>query len=161
MSRVAELLRSRRVPQVAVLTLMAVGFAGCSADMSTRLSQNQVSNPFASPPEATGLVPAPAVERRELSPYDGPQTQYQSQALPPAAVGTQQSYAAASPGVSRGGGGIASYAPPQTQYQPQPQALPPAAVGTQHSYAAANSGVSRGGGAVSYTHLTLPTKRIV
>ena len=39
MSRVAELLRSRRVPQVAVLALMSVGFAGCSADMQTRLSE--------------------------------------------------------------------------------------------------------------------------
>ncbi|MGB8400555.1 MAG: hypothetical protein WCE35_17340, partial [Bradyrhizobium sp.] len=146
MSRVAELLRWRRAPQVAVLTLMAVGFAGCSADMSTRLSQNQYSNPFASQPEATGLVPAPAVERRELPPYEGPQTQYQSQALPPAAVGTQHSYVAANSGVSRGGG-IASYALPQTQYQPQ--ALPPAAVGAQHSYAAANSGVSRGGGGIA------------
>ena len=38
MSRIAELLRSRRMPQVAVLTLMSVGFAGCSADMQTRLS---------------------------------------------------------------------------------------------------------------------------
>jgi LysM repeat protein len=36
MSRVVELLRSRRVPQVAVLALMSVGFAGCSADMQTR-----------------------------------------------------------------------------------------------------------------------------
>ena len=36
MSRVAELLRSRRLPQVAVLALMSVGFAGCSADMQTR-----------------------------------------------------------------------------------------------------------------------------
>ena len=39
MSRLAELLRSRRVPQVAVLALMSVGFAGCSADMQTRLSE--------------------------------------------------------------------------------------------------------------------------
>ena len=39
MSRVAELLRSRRVPQVAVLALMSVGFAGCSADMQTRFSE--------------------------------------------------------------------------------------------------------------------------
>ncbi len=39
MSRLAELLRSRRLPQVAVLALMSVGFAGCSADMQTRLSE--------------------------------------------------------------------------------------------------------------------------
>ena len=76
MSRVAELLRSRRMPQVAVLALMSVGFAGCSADMQTRLSQNPFSNPFASEPQATGSVPAPAVERRELPQYSRPpQTQ--------------------------------------------------------------------------------------
>ena len=67
MSRVVELLCSRRVPHVAALALISFGFAGCSADMSTRLSQNPFSNPFASQPEATGSVPAPAVERRELA----------------------------------------------------------------------------------------------
>ena len=48
---------------------MSFGFAGCSADMSTRLSQNSFSNPFNSQPEATGSVPAPVVERRELCPW--------------------------------------------------------------------------------------------
>ena len=48
MSRVIELLCSRRVPHAAVLALMSIGFAGCSADMSTRLSNNSFSNPFAS-----------------------------------------------------------------------------------------------------------------
>ncbi|MEO8319563.1 MAG: peptidoglycan-binding LysM, partial [Bradyrhizobium sp.] len=113
MSRVAELLRSRRVPQLAVLTLMSVGFSGCSADMSTRLSQNY-SNPFASEPQATGSVPTPAVERRELPQYSRPQNQnqhqqqYQSQALPPPAVATPHSYPAASNGVSGGGRGLSS-----------------------------------------------------
>ena len=46
MSRVVELLHSRRVPQVAVLALMSVGFAGCSADMQSRLSKDTLSNPF-------------------------------------------------------------------------------------------------------------------
>src|SRR3954470_8970139 len=85
MSRVAELLRSRRMPQVAVLALMSVGFAGCSADMQTRLSDSSFSNPFASQPEATGSVRAPAVERREQPQYARPQAsapQFQSQALP-------------------------------------------------------------------------------
>src|ERR1700710_978166 len=89
MSRVAELLRSRRMPQVAVLTLMSVGFAGCSADMSTRFSQNTLSNPFNYQPEAPGSVPAPQVERRELPQYQRPQNQYpqyQSSALPPPPV---------------------------------------------------------------------------
>lgn len=118
MSRVVELLRSRRVPQIAVLTLMSVGFAGCSADMSTRLSQNTLSNPFNYQPEATGTVaaPAPQVERRELPQYARPQTsppsQYQSSALPPPPVVTApQSYPATS-GVSGGGRGLSSYQPP-------------------------------------------------
>ena len=66
MSRIAELLRSRRMPQVAVLTLMSVGVAGCSADMQTRLSDSSFSNPFASQPEATGSVRSPAVEPVEI-----------------------------------------------------------------------------------------------
>src|ERR1700761_5928630 len=111
MSRVVELLCSRRAPQVAVLALMSVGFAGCSADMSTRMSQNSFSNPFDSQPEATGSVPAPVVERRELPQYARPQSQYQSSALPPP-VSAPQSYPAANTGVSGGGRGVASYAPP-------------------------------------------------
>src|ERR1700687_3698975 len=111
MSRVVELLCSSRVPQVAVLALMSIGFAGCSADMSTRLSENPFSNPFASQQEATGSVPAPAVERRELPQYARPQTQYPSSSLPPATA-APQSYPRASNGVSGGGRGLASYAPP-------------------------------------------------
>src|SRR5437763_12684566 len=60
MSRVVELLRSRRGPQIAALALMAFGVAGCSADTQTRFSQGSFSNPFASQ-EATASVPAPAV----------------------------------------------------------------------------------------------------
>jgi murein DD-endopeptidase MepM/ murein hydrolase activator NlpD len=110
MSRVVELLCSRRVPQVAALALMSIGFAGCSADMSTRLSQNSFSNPFASQSEATGSVPTPAVERRELPQYARPQSQDQSQALP--TIAAPQSYPTASGGVSGGGRGLVSYAPP-------------------------------------------------
>src|ERR1700737_3574394 len=107
MSRIVELLCSRRVPQVAVLALMSIGFAGCSADMSTRLSQNPFSNHFASQPEATGSVPTPAVERRELPQYSRPQ----SSALPPP-IAAPRSYPPAGAGVSGGGRGLASYAPP-------------------------------------------------
>ena len=107
MSRIVELLCSRRVPQVAVLALMSIGFAGCSGDMSTRLAQDPFSNPFASQPEATGSVPTPAVERRELPQYSRPQ----SSALPPP-VGAPQSYPTAGAGVSGAGRGLASYAPP-------------------------------------------------
>src|SRR3954469_9187212 len=114
MSRVVELLRSRRVPQVAALALISIGFAGCSADTQTRLSQNSFSNPFSSSPaETTSAVPAPAVERRELPQYSRPQTQYQSQPLPPP-IAAPQSYPTANSGVSGGGRGLASYAPPTT-----------------------------------------------
>jgi murein DD-endopeptidase MepM/ murein hydrolase activator NlpD len=147
MSRFVELLRSRGAPRFAVLTLMSVGFSGCSADMSTRLSQNY-SNPFASEPQATGSVPPPAVERRELPQYARPQTQYsqtqyqqqyQSQALPPA-VAAPRSYPVASNGVSGGGRGLSSYTPPPAHPQLEttgtvaPRSVaaahPPAASGT-------------------------------
>jgi len=103
MSRVVELLCSRRVPHVAALALISFGLAGCSADTSTRFSQNSFPNPFASQAEATGSVPAPVVERRDLPQYSRPQAQYQSQALPPP-ISTPQSRQIANSGVSAGGG---------------------------------------------------------
>ena len=106
-----ELLCSRRAPQVAVLALMSIGFAGCSADMSTRLAQDPFSNPFASQPEATGSVPTAAIEHRELPQYSRPQSQYQSAALPPP-VEPARSLPAPTAGVSGGGRGVASYSPP-------------------------------------------------
>jgi murein DD-endopeptidase MepM/ murein hydrolase activator NlpD len=114
MSRVVELLCSRRIPQVAVLALMSFGFAGCSADTQTRLSQNSFSNPFSSQPETTASVaaPTPQVERRELPQYARPQSQYQSSALPPP-IAAPQTYPAG--GVSGGGRGVASYSPPSRQ----------------------------------------------
>jgi murein DD-endopeptidase MepM/ murein hydrolase activator NlpD len=123
MSRVVELLCSRRVPHVAVLALMSIGFAGCSADMSTRLSQN----PFASQQDATGSVSNPTVERRELPQYSRPQPQYQSQALPPP-ISAPQSYPTASPGLSGGGRGIASYAPPASPRIEATGSVPPRSV---------------------------------
>jgi murein DD-endopeptidase MepM/ murein hydrolase activator NlpD len=109
MSFVVELLCSRRAPHVAALALISIGFSGCSADMTTRLSENPFSNPFASHQESTGSVPAPAVERRELPQYSRAKTQ--SQALPPA-IAAPQSYPTAGNGVSGGGRGLASYAAP-------------------------------------------------
>src|SRR4051812_42256789 len=121
MSRVVALLCSRRAPQVAALALMSIGFAGCSADMSTRLAQNQgpPSQPshFGWQRDTTGSVAATAVptapiERRELPQYARPQSQppaYQSSALPPP-ISAPQSYPTG--GVSGGGRGMASYAPP-------------------------------------------------
>lgn len=112
MSVAAELLYSRRVPQVAVLALISFSFAGCSADMSSRMSQSNFSNPFAQ--ESTGSVQQAPPPQRELPQYSRPQTQsgyYQSQPLPPA-VSTPQSYPVAAGGVSGGGRGVGSYAPP-------------------------------------------------
>ncbi len=131
MSRVAELLRSRRMPQVAVLALMSVGFAGCSADMQTRFSDGSFSNPFASQPEATGSVRTPAVERRDPPQYARPQAsapQFQSQALPPAAVAAPPAYPASSGGVSGGGRGISSYAPPSQPPIETTATVPPRSV---------------------------------
>ncbi|RZN00188.1 peptidoglycan-binding LysM [Bradyrhizobium genosp. SA-3] len=128
MSAVAELLYSRRVPQVAVLALISFSFAGCSADMSSRLSQSNFSNPFAS--ESTGSVqqaPPP-----QLPQYARPQTQpgsYQSQPLPPPAVSTPQSYPVASGGgVSGGGRGVGSYAPPAQPHLETTATVPPRSV---------------------------------
>jgi murein DD-endopeptidase MepM/ murein hydrolase activator NlpD len=132
MSRVVELLCSRRLPQVAALALMSFGFAGCSADMTTRLSQNSTSNPFASQPEATGSVPTPAVERRELPQYSRPQAQYQSQALP-SPIAAPQSYPAASAGVSGGGRGLASYSPPPAHPLETTGSVAPRSVAATHA----------------------------
>ncbi|MCA1388402.1 LysM peptidoglycan-binding domain-containing M23 family metallopeptidase [Bradyrhizobium sp. BRP19] len=129
MSAVAELLYSRRVPQVAVLALISFSFAGCSADMSSRLSQTNFSNPFAS--EQTGSVQQPPPQR-ELPQYARPQTQpgyYQSQALPPPAVSAPQSYPVASGGgVSGGGRGVSSYAPPAQPHLETTATVPPRSV---------------------------------
>ncbi len=143
MSRIVELLRSRRVPQVAVLALMSVGFAGCSADMQTRLSDNNsFSNPFASQPEATGSVRAPVAERREPPQYARPQAspapQFQSQALPPPAAVAPPVYPASSGGVSGGGRGISSYAPPSQSPIETTATVPPRSVAAARPVAAAH-----------------------
>ncbi len=111
---VAEFSGSRRVPQVAALALIAFGVAGCSADMTSRFQQSSVANPFGYQGEATGSVPAaaPAPQaEREPPQYARPHSQVQSSALPPA-VGAPQTTPVASQGVSGGGRGLASYAPP-------------------------------------------------
>ena len=140
MPRVVELLCSRRVPHVAALALMSIGFAGCSADMTTRLSQNSFSNPFASQTEATSSVPAPAVERRELPQYSRPQSQYQSSALPPA-VAAPQSYPTGA-GVSGGGRGLASYAPPTHQPIETTGSVAPHSVAATRPQGAASGGTT-------------------
>src|SRR5258707_8356212 len=109
MFRVVELLCARPVPHVAVLALMSIGFAGCSADMSTRLSQNPFSNPFASQAEATASVPTAPVERRELPQYSRPQSQSQSSAPP---IAAPQSYPTASARAAGDGPGLCFYSQP-------------------------------------------------
>src|SRR3954454_18492887 len=130
MSVVAELLYSRRVPQVAVLALISFSFAGCSADMQSRLSQQNFSNPFAS--EQTGSVQQAPPPQRELPQYSRPQTQpgyYQSQPLAPPAVSAPQSYPVASGGgVSGGGRGVSSYAPPTQPHLETTATVPPRSV---------------------------------
>jgi murein DD-endopeptidase MepM/ murein hydrolase activator NlpD len=135
MFRVVELLYSRRVPRVAVLALISIGFAGCSADMSTRLSQDSFSNPFASQPEATASVPSASVpsssvERRELPQYARPQGQ---SSAPP--IAAPQSYPTA--GASGAGRGITSYAPPGPPLETTGSAAPRSV--------AANHGPGQGG----------------
>ena len=127
MSGIVELFGSRRVPHVAALALISFGFAGCSADMSSRLSQN----PFASQGEATGSVPPAAVERRDLPQYSRPQSSYSSSALPPAAV-APKSYPVSSAGVSGGGRGLASYAPPAQPQLETTASVPPRSIAAAH-----------------------------
>jgi hypothetical protein len=92
-----ELLRSCGMTQVVVLALISFGLAGCSADMSTRFSQNSYSgNPLAFDPQPTGSVQSAGAERRERPQY-APQSSYsqsqlyQSQPLPPPAASPQPS----------------------------------------------------------------------
>ena len=128
MSSVVELLCSRRAPQVAVLALMSIGFAGCSADMQTRLSQNPSfdsgqSRGFGWQGDTTGSVqqqprqqqaPAPREMPQYQRPANNPPPTYQSSALPPP-IAAPQSYptpvASAQP-VTGGGRGMGSYTPP-------------------------------------------------
>ena len=145
MSGIVEWLCSRRVPHVAALALIAFGCAGCSADMSTRLSQdprsNSFSNPFASQPEAPGWGPPPAVERDEpppyarsqspyypQSPYSPQSPYYRSSALTPPAVVAPRSYPAASAGVSDRGRELVSYVPPSGPQLETTASMPPRSI---------------------------------
>ena len=131
MSRAGAYFGSRRVPQFAVLALISFGVAGCSGDMSSRLS-----NPFNYQGDATGAVPqatprpkskAKPKVRPRSSPRSGraprPSAIFppgdQSSSLPPPAVVAPHSYPVASSGVSGGGRGLASYAP-STAYATPP-----------------------------------------
>jgi murein DD-endopeptidase MepM/ murein hydrolase activator NlpD len=132
MSRAGAYFGSRRVPQFAVLALISFGVAGCSGDMSSRLSnpfnyQGDATGavPQATPPaqiqgQAQGLVQGQAqgqVERRDLPQFSRPGDQ--SSSLPPPAVVAPNSYPVANSGISGGGRGLASYAP-STAYATPP-----------------------------------------
>ncbi|HTO61869.1 MAG TPA: peptidoglycan DD-metalloendopeptidase family protein [Bradyrhizobium sp.] len=138
---ISALLYSRRVPQMAALALISFGFAGCSADMSSRLSQNPLSNPFGYQGDATGAVQAapPAEPARQPPQYARPQASYP-------AISAPQSVPPADVGVSGGGRGLASYAPAsQPNYaQPAPPKLettasvtPPRSIAAVHPQVAA------------------------
>ena len=158
MSSVVELLCSRRAPQVAVLALMSIGFAGCSSDMQTRLSQNPFqdsppprsqSNQFGWQRETTGSVPR--AESRELPQYQRPQyqpqAQYQSMPLPPP-ISAPQSYpvGAASAPVSGGGRGLGSYSPPAQPMIQAPAGPAPRSVAAAPAPIVVTNGLSRDGG---------------
>jgi len=130
MPLIVELPRSRRLPQFAALALMSFSFAGCSADMSSRLSQSQssFSNPFSS--DATGSVQPPAPVEHRAAPQSTHPTVYSSSTLPPA-VGAPQSYPSgggSGGGMSAGGRGVASYAPPAQPGLEATNAVPPRSV---------------------------------
>jgi murein DD-endopeptidase MepM/ murein hydrolase activator NlpD len=126
MSRADAFFGAHRVPQLATLALISFGVAGCSSDVSSRLS-----NPFNYQGDATGAVsqsapqPQAQVERRELPQYARP---VQPSSLPPPAVSTPQSYPVASSGVSGGGRGLSSYAPPTKPKLETTATVPPRSV---------------------------------
>src|SRR6516225_3230970 len=126
MSRAEACFGSRRAARVAALALISFSVAGCSADMSSRLS-----NPFNYQPDSTGSVQQPApqpqgqIERQELPQYSRPP--YQSSSAAPA-VAAPQSIPVASSGVSGGGRGVASYAPPAQPKLETTASVPPRSV---------------------------------
>jgi len=123
MSRFVELLSSRHAPHFVVLTLVSVGFGGCSADTQTRFSDNSFSNPFSSrsAPESTGSVPS----NYRGAPYQAPQQQQSSYQQPrelpqyarphtsPISSAPLAAPVASVP-TAGGGRGIGSYAPPSS-----------------------------------------------
>lgn len=144
MSRFVELLNSRRVPHFVVLTLVSVGFGGCSADTQTRFADTSFSNPFASRNETTGSVPSnyrgapqqqPSYQQQS---YQQPQRELPQYARPHSAPVISAPLSA--PVATSGGGrGMSSYSPPQSSPIETTGTVAPRSV-------AANSGYSREGG---------------
>lgn len=140
MPRFAEFLGSRHAPHFAVLALVSVGFGGCSADTSTRFTNNPaptfsnpfagMSNPFASKSETTGSVQQ-AQAPRELPQYARPRTA--------PVISAPLSYPSTPVAQSGGGRGLASYSPPTSSPIETTASTTPRSV-------AASSGWSRDGG---------------
>ncbi len=114
MHDVLELLRSRGITQIAVPALISFCVAGCSADMSTRFSQNAYSsNPLAFDPQPTGSVQSGLAERPQPAQYTQPQSPYPqsrvytSQPLPPP-VDASQPYSVTNSGTFGGAQGVTS-----------------------------------------------------
>ena len=103
MSCVVELLRSWSHPRAIVLTAIAIGTAGCSAE-TLRFNDNPFSSQSA-PSEVTGSVPA----------RTAPVGRVESNALPPPAASRPVTTATAAPAphyeTAGGGRGLASYHP--------------------------------------------------
>jgi murein DD-endopeptidase MepM/ murein hydrolase activator NlpD len=116
MNSLAELFRSLSWLRASVLTLIAIGAAGCSAD-STRFGES----PYAShggQGEVTGSIPSAQgapVGRVEARPL--PETSQQQPSQSPARAAS-----AAPPVVAGGGRGMASYSPQVASYNPPPAA---------------------------------------
>ncbi|EKS40367.1 peptidoglycan DD-metalloendopeptidase family protein [Afipia clevelandensis] len=148
MSRFVELFNSRRAPHFVVLTLVSVGFGGCSADTSTRFSDTSFSNPFASRNEATGSVPSNYRGAPPQPSYQQPAYQQQSYQQPqrelpqyarPHSAPVISAPLSAPVATSGGGRGMASYSPPASSPIETTATVAPRSV-------AANSGYSRDGG---------------
>lgn len=149
MSRFVELLNSRHAPHFVVLTLVSVGFGGCSADTQTRFADTSFSNPFASRSEATGSVPSNYRGAPQQPAYQQPPAyQQQSYQQPPRELPQYArphnppviSAPLSAPVATSGGGrGMASYSPPPSSPIETTASVAPRSV-------AANSGYSREGG---------------
>jgi len=137
MSRFAELPSSRHVPRLAVLALVSIGFAGCSANTSTRFTDNPSpkwsnpfsdwSNPFASKSETTGSV---AQQPRELPQYARPR--YTPASAP--VVSAPLSYPSGPAASSGGGRGVASYSPPSSSPIESTGSVTPPSVAAARAY---------------------------
>lgn len=135
MPRFAESISSRHAPRFAVLALVSLGFAGCSANTSTRFTDNPSpqwsnpfkdwSNPFASKNETTGSVQQ---QPRELPQYARPR--YSSSAP---VVSAPLSYPSG-PTVSGGGHGVSSYAPPSSSPIESTGSVTPPSVAATRAY---------------------------